>query len=194
MSKFNKLVEEIFSTKPENPPEWKKEGGRRFISEFTAPNGVNYQIEIENNTFDLMERLEDMFKPSDLTSNPFNTQEQKDKAKEIYDYTDPTSEDEGIYHVSFTSLDFYTKQKYNKSADQWGLTQTGSAAAVFSIVIELMKDFVAKKTPSILYFISHEESRTRLYRAMLRRLADALGWDWMEGKNWDDSLFILTRK
>jgi len=191
--KFDKIIEEIFNTKLKRNPKWIKNGSWRFISIFDAPNGLVYEINIEKDINGIMERLEYLLNPSDYTSNPFSTEEGRNIAREIYDYTDPTDEHQGIYQVSFKNLDFHTKQNYNKSSDEWGITNTGSAASVFSIVVELMKDFVKKQNPSILYFTSNEESRTKLYRAILGRLADSLGWKWFEGKD-PYSIFVLVRK
>ena len=45
----------------------------------------------------------------------------------------------------------------------YGITQTGHAFTVFATVIDIMKAFIARQHPSVIYFSAHESSRARLY-------------------------------
>jgi hypothetical protein len=44
-----------------------------------------------------------------------------------------------------------------------GITQTGHAFTVFATVIDVMKAFVARQHPSVIYFSAYESSRAKLY-------------------------------
>ena len=45
----------------------------------------------------------------------------------------------------------------------YGITQTGHAFTVFATVIDIMKAFIARQHPSVIYFSARESSRARLY-------------------------------
>lgn len=87
---------------------------------------------------------------------------------------DIVSPDEpGVYEVSFhLTRDKPTDGKH----EVYGITKTGDEIAVFSTVINIIKEFVAKTQIKELIFAASakEPSRVRLYDRLVRRLG--LGW------------------
>jgi len=56
----------------------------------------------------------------------------------------------------------------------YGITQTGHAFTVFATVIDVMKAFVARQHPSVIYFSAHENSRVRLYDRFITQVGTSV--------------------
>lgn len=96
-------------------------------------------------------------------------------------YTD-SDEAPGVWEIEFESLGGPTR---------FGINQTGRSAEVFTVVANIIKEFISKKNPKIkrLTFAAKEGSRQDLYVRMVRRLVP----DWKFEFDSDDGGFILTK-
>lgn len=65
------------------------------------------------------------------------------------------------------------------------LNDRGDALKVFNVVLAVCKKYLAETRPTFLLFSSKnsEESRTKLYRTMIRRLAPSFGYKLIEFKD-----------
>ena len=87
---------------------------------------------------------------------------------------DIVSPDEpGVYEVSFH---LERQQPVDGKKEEYGVTNSGDEIAVFSTVVKIIKDFVAKTQVKELVFAAKakEPSRIKLYDRMVKRLG--LGW------------------
>jgi hypothetical protein len=96
-------------------------------------------------------------------------------------YTD-SDEAPGVWEIEFESLGGPTR---------FGINQTGRSAEVFTVVANIIKEFISKKNSKIkrLTFAAKEGSRQNLYLRMVRRLVP----DWKFEFDSDDGGFILTK-
>lgn len=96
-------------------------------------------------------------------------------------YSDP-DEAPGVWEIEFESLEGPTR---------FGINQTGRSAEVFTVVVNIIREFISKKNPKIkrLTFAAKEGSRQDLYVRMVRRLVP----DWKFEFDSDDGGFILTK-
>jgi hypothetical protein len=96
-------------------------------------------------------------------------------------YTD-SDEAPGVWEIEFESLGGPTR---------FGINQTGRSAEVFTVVVNIIKEFISKKNPKIkrLTFAAKEGSRQDLYVRMVRRLVP----DWKFEFDSDDGGFVLTK-
>ena len=60
--------------------------------------------------------------------------------------------------------------------DEFGITGGGNAAQIFAIVLAGIRDFIAKFKPRYLIFDAAEPTRERLYRRMVNRLSQDMGY------------------
>lgn len=96
-------------------------------------------------------------------------------------YSDP-DEAPGVWEIEFESLGGPTR---------FGINQTGRSAEVFTIVVNIIREFINKKNSKIkkLTFAAKEGSRQDLYVRMVRRLVP----DWKFKFDSDDGVFVLTK-
>lgn len=101
-----------------------------------------------------------------------------------YRFHASTDSDEapGVWEIEFESLGGPTR---------FGINQTGRSAEVFTVVVNIIREFISKKNPKIkrLTFAAKEGSRQDLYVRMVRRLVP----DWKFEFDSDDGGFILTK-
>lgn len=71
--------------------------------------------------------------------------------------------DEPFWEVSFGNM--------SHGDDGYGITNTGNEIKVFSTIVNIMKEFTKKNNPPGYYFSAKEQSRKKLYDAMIRKLA-----------------------
>ena len=58
--------------------------------------------------------------------------------------------------------------------DTYGVSRTGHAFSVFATVIAVMKEFIAKHRPAIIYFTATESSRAKLYDRFMKGVPRAV--------------------
>jgi hypothetical protein len=71
--------------------------------------------------------------------------------------------------VTQADADFYSQPGRFPVARSFKITKTGSAGRVFGAVLNVIKQFVNEYKPTCLVFSSSEDSRTDLYRAIVKR-------------------------
>lgn len=91
-------------------------------------------------------------------------------------------------NLSTWEVEFRVSRR-DKKTSYFGITGTGNATEVFSVVVSIMRELLARK-PDIdtLIFTANEPSRRSLYQRMIKRLMP--NWD----LNVQDELFTLTLK
>lgn len=57
-----------------------------------------------------------------------------------------------------------------KGRDVYNITKTGSELIVFSTIIDIMRAFIKKYKPQLMYFGAEEPSRMKLYLKLIRTL------------------------
>ena len=89
------------------------------------------------------------------------------------------------YEISFklkagtkSYIDPDTGEKITRDVGKLGITNTGDAGKVLSIVSNGVLDFVNNNKVNSITFSSAEKSRTRLYNTLTKFWAEKLGWDW----------------
>jgi hypothetical protein len=71
-----------------------------------------------------------------------------------------------------------------------GISGTGDAGQVFSVVVKIGKDFIKEKKPAVVTFSAMEGNRRTLYARMMERFAPELGYS---GSYDTSGNFTLTR-
>jgi hypothetical protein len=96
----------------------------------------------------------------------------------------------GIFKREVTSIeldDLKNRFERNKS----GILKLGNASSVFGNVLAIVRDFVNKHDISCLRFTSIQESRTDLYRAMIKRFAPS--WKLEEDNSGSATRFSICK-
>ena len=142
---------EVLDTKAsKSNSQWNTSDPDMIKFNFTASNGVQYQLDF----------LEPYIGPDEM--NP-------------YDFFDSDDVYNKSKFVSFEQLTNDTKGGY--PVTKQGIEGTGSAAEVFGIVINAIIQYVKKARPALLYFQAAEPNRRALYARMIQRILPALpGW------------------
>jgi hypothetical protein len=112
--------------------------------EFTASNGIEYQIDF----------LAPFIGPDEIHPDDFVS----DISRE--------AEDSAVF-VEFS-------QKNATGAAKQGVAGTGAAAEVFGIVTNTILEFAKKRKPSMIYFQAAEVNRRKLYAAIANRLVKSM--------------------
>jgi cytidylate kinase len=112
--------------------------------EFTASNGIEYQIDF----------LAPYIGPDEIQPDDFIPNMPRD------------AEDSAVF-VEFS-------QKNATGAAKQGVAGTGAAAEIFGIVTNAILDFAKKRKPSMIYFQAAEVNRRKLYAAIVRRLVSSM--------------------
>lgn len=187
--KFNKIVEEIFNTVSPHKIEW-KDTLSGAETHFSLPNGTKYKFIADLSVRDLRSKLNAAIADEE---SGFKLPEEYEIAKEI-DKELSRKDYQNVYNISFKIE--LTDYQYIMGHDEFGTTGTGSAASVFSIVVDILRNFVENYKPYIIWFVSKEENRTSLYKAMVKKLATS-GWSYLEGYDErpaaHDNFFVLYR-
>jgi len=159
---YRETVDEVFDTKIARP-KWSIPLDNDMISlQFTASNGVPYTLDF----------LAPHMGPDEM--GPL-------------DFFDDLS-DEAYERARFVEFEQTAAKPY--STGKQGIEGTGSAAEVFGIVSNAMKQYVKKFQPSMLYFQAAEPSRQSLYARMLAKVAQGLGWGYKQ----DGGHFVIFDK
>ncbi len=104
----------------------------------------------------------------------------------------------GDYKFDFISKDRVTGWDINFDIDsKVDVTGGGEAFTIFSTVVEIAKDFVAKNKPKVIIFNADksDQSRVNLYTAMVKRLAKQADMEFnitLDDSHYQD--FILYKK
>jgi hypothetical protein len=160
---YRETVDEVFDTQIAQP-KWDITYDGELVSlEFTASNGVPYTL--------------------DFTA-PYMAPGEKISP---YDFFDDLS-DEAYERARFVEFEQTAAKQYTRGKQ--GIEGTGSAAEVFGIVSNAMKQYVKKFQPSMLYFQAAEPSRQSLYARMLAKVAQDIGWSYKQ----DGGHFVIFDK
>lgn len=92
---------------------------------------------------------------------------------EISRDTDDVSPD--VYEIVFSQqrnfpIDYPARYGMPRSYPTFDITGTGHAYAVFSTVVDILKDFIETEEPSMITFGADEESRQKLYARIIQRV------------------------
>jgi hypothetical protein len=147
-----KVVKEVLDTKPgkTNKAEWYFDDPSMMTLDFVASNGQPYELSF-----------------LDVGLAP----EQIDPYEML-----PNASDQYYDNGYFVEFEQKSKRSPWKKGKQ-GIEGTGAAAEVFGIVTNGILQFVKKKKATYLYFQAAEDSRIKLYSALVKRLLPSLpGW------------------
>ena len=148
----SKKVKEVLDTKPgkTNKAEWYYDDPSMMTLDFVASNGQPYELSF----------LDVGLAPEQI--DPYEML--PDASDQYYD---------NGYFVEFEQKSKRSPWKKGKQ----GIEGTGAAAEVFGIVSNGILQFVKKKKATYLYFQAAEDSRIKLYSALIKRLLPSLpGW------------------
>jgi len=146
------LVKEVLDTQPgkTNKADWYYSDPSMITLDFTASNGQPYELSF-----------------LDVGLAP----EQIDPYEML-----PNASDQYYDNGYFVEFEQKSKRSPWKKGKQ-GIEGTGAAAEVFGIVSNGILQFVKKKKATYLYFQAAEDSRIKLYSALVKRLLPRLpGW------------------
>lgn len=103
--------------------------------------------------------------------------------------------------ILFTSVEFDDDPLWNIVFDRNGSTDVtgeGDQMRVFATVLDATKKFIKKEKPAQVRFSASKEkgvSRTNLYKRLINRFADSLGYKVSEiSSDKDDDVFYLEKK
>jgi hypothetical protein len=134
---------EVLNTQATNA-KWTMSSEDMSRLEFTASNGIEYQIDF----------LAPFIGPDEIHPDDFIP----DISRE--------AEDSAVF-VEFS-------QKNATGAAKQGVAGTGAAAEVFGIVTNTILEFAKKRKPSMIYFQAAEVNRRKLYAAIANRLVKSM--------------------
>jgi hypothetical protein len=137
-------------------------------------------------------KVSELFGAQDAVNNSVTWRELNDEyivadftvgnMKYRFNATTDSDEAPGVWEIEFESIGGPTR---------FGINQTGRSAEVFTVVVNIIREFISKKNPKIkrLTFAAKEGSRQDLYVRMVRRLVP----DWKFEFDSDDGGFVLTK-
>lgn len=88
---------------------------------------------------------------------------------------------DGIWDIKFSVGDSFDK------------TGKGAAMEVFATVVKISADFITKKKPTTVGFSSKGDSRTSLYKSMMKKLFKGWHYSLLPGFEEGETLFILSK-
>ena len=182
----NVSLQEIFNTLPKENMDWIK-GKDEYHRWFGAPNNQTYLISLKKER-DIESGLYDILQKTDEDYSYFNLPEEYEIGMDIY-------RDLMSGKISAWELEFKNESTDIKVSSKTGLTKTGSSASVFSIIINLVREFL-EKNPQIklIYFIALEDSRQKLYSSILKKIVSGSSeWTYLDGFLNGNGFYVITR-
>ena len=139
----SRIVTELLNTQAKDA-KWTMSGEDMNKMEFTASNGVVYEIDF----------LAPYIGPDEIYPTDFVPDMPRDQIEQAV-------------FVEFS-------QKNAAGPAKQGVAGTGAAAEVFGIVTNAILEFARKRKPSMLYFQAAEPNRQKLYAAIVNRLVKSM--------------------